>query len=81
MSNHPLRRSATAGRDERTGPDANQVKRYLRRIAVIAALGGFLFGYDTGVISSALLFITPAFHLGTFAQQAVVASAPSQAVH
>ena len=37
-------------------------------IAAIAALGGLLFGYDTGVISSALLFIRDQFHLSATAQ-------------
>ena len=32
-------------------------------IAATAALGGLLFGYDTGVISGALLFLRQAFHL------------------
>ncbi len=32
-------------------------------IAAAAALGGLLFGYDTGVISGALLFLRAAFHL------------------
>ncbi len=32
-------------------------------IAATAALGGLLFGYDTGVISGALLFLRSAFHL------------------
>lgn len=32
-------------------------------IAATAALGGLLFGYDTGVISGALLFLREAFHL------------------
>jgi sugar porter (SP) family MFS transporter len=50
------------------------VEGYVRRITVVAALGGFLFGYDTGVISGALLYIKPDFHLSTFGQQAVVAS-------
>jgi sugar porter (SP) family MFS transporter len=52
----------------------DRVGRNVRRISVVAALGGFLFGYDTGVISSALLYITPDFELGSFGQQAVVAS-------
>ncbi|MBO3679675.1 sugar porter family MFS transporter [Streptomyces sp. NEAU-YJ-81] len=40
----------------------------------IAALGGLLFGYDTGIISAALLYIGPQFQLGDQAQQIVVAS-------
>jgi MFS family permease len=35
-------------------------------IAAIAAVGGLLFGYDTGVISGALLFLREAFHLSSF---------------
>ena len=37
-------------------------------IAATAALGGLLFGYDTGVISSALLFIRDVFHLSATAE-------------
>jgi len=32
---------------------------------IITALGGFLFGYDTAIISTTLIFVTPLFHLGT----------------
>jgi sugar porter (SP) family MFS transporter len=40
-------------------------------IATIGALGGLLFGYDTGVISSALLFIRTEFHLSSGGQSIV----------
>jgi sugar porter (SP) family MFS transporter len=40
----------------------------------VAALGGLLFGYDTGVISGALLFIQDDFHLTAFTSGVVVSS-------
>ena len=42
-----------------------------RLLVVIAALGGLLFGYDTGVISGALLFIRTAFDLSPTMQGVV----------
>jgi len=61
-------------REGSTAASDSRVEGYVRRITFIAALGGFLFGYDTGVISGALLYIKPEFHLGNFGQQAIVAS-------
>jgi len=41
-------------------------------MATFAGLGGFLFGYDTGVISGALLFMTEEYGLSNLQQEAVV---------
>jgi sugar porter (SP) family MFS transporter len=48
--------------------------RFVYVVAAVAAMGGLLFGYDTGIISGALLFITDDFGLSDTAQQIVVAS-------
>jgi MFS family permease len=48
--------------------------RFVAGIAILAALGGFLFGYDTGVVSGALPFISKSLHIGTFGQSWVVGS-------
>jgi len=45
-----------------------------RKIFFFGALGGLLFGYDTGVISGAILFVTKDFGLSPFMQGAVVAA-------
>src|SRR3954453_12293864 len=43
-----------------------------RRWGYLIALGSFMFGYDTGVISGALLFIKQDFALSSFEQSSVV---------
>jgi SP family galactose:H+ symporter-like MFS transporter len=46
--------------------------RFVYIAALFAALGGLLFGYDTGVISGALIFIKREFGLTTAAEEIVV---------
>jgi MFS transporter, SP family, galactose:H+ symporter len=55
------------------GDDA---RRNVVMTAVIAGLGGLLFGYDTGIIASALLFIRSDLGLSSFEQGLVVAAVP-----
>lgn len=43
-------------------------------IAIVAAVAGLLFGYDTGVISGAILFLKTDFHLSATGEEFVVAS-------
>src|SRR6201996_1146326 len=59
---------------------ARRARRNVVLTAAIAGLGGLLFGYDTGVIAGALLFIKGDFHLDSFAQGLVVAAVPIGAV-
>lgn len=57
-----------------TPPTPATARRAVVGATAVAALGGLLFGYDTGVISAALLYIAPAFQLSEMWQQIVVAS-------
>ncbi len=42
--------------------------RFVGRIAIIAAIGGFLFGYDTGIISVANVYAAKSLHFGTLGE-------------
>jgi sugar porter (SP) family MFS transporter len=59
---------------------ARRARRNVVLTAAIAGLGGLLFGYDTGVIAGALLFIKTDFGIGSFLQGLVVAAVPIGAV-
>lgn len=48
--------------------------RFVTLIAILAALGGFLFGFDTGVVSGALPYIGKSLHLDAFGKSWVVGS-------
>ncbi|WP_336087456.1 sugar porter family MFS transporter [Nocardia sp. SSK8] len=50
-----------------------RIKKFVLTVVLVAALGGALFGYDTGVISGVLVFLTPDFGL-TQAQVGVITS-------
>ncbi|WP_432561682.1 sugar porter family MFS transporter [Kineococcus sp. SYSU DK003] len=48
--------------------------RLVHAVAATSALGGLLFGYDTGIISSALLFLSRDFDLSSREQEFVVSA-------
>src|ERR1700709_1718436 len=54
--------------------DPRRVRRHVALSAAITALGGLLFGYDTGVVSGALLFLKNDFGGLTSFQQELVTS-------
>lgn len=48
----------------KAGEQVNQ--RFVLAVSLVAALGGFLFGFDTAIISGAIPFITPYFNLNEY---------------
>ena len=50
------------------------VKGFVYFAVAIAAIGGLLFGYDTGVISGAMIFITRQFSLSSTMEEIVVSA-------
>jgi sugar porter (SP) family MFS transporter len=60
--------------------DERRAHRNVVATAAIAGLGGLLFGYDTGIIASALLFIKGDFDLSGFEQGLVVSAVPVGAI-
>jgi MFS transporter, SP family, galactose:H+ symporter len=54
---------------------AKRSRYFVQITAAIAALAGLLFGFDTGVISGAILFIKGAVELASFAEEFLVSAA------
>ena len=53
---------------------SSQGRSFVTIIAAISALSGLLFGYDTGVISGAILFVQEDFGLATLQEEIVVSA-------
>lgn len=70
----PSRASTPSPTSDEPATGRRNYKRFLTRITVISTLGGLLFGYDTGVISGALLYMRDDLHLTSFWEGFVVSS-------
>jgi SP family galactose:H+ symporter-like MFS transporter len=73
--NHAPQRIARITGEELTNqsaPSQPAGRSFVYLAAAFAALGGLLFGYDTGVISGAELFFRKDFTLSTFAMEVIV---------
>ncbi len=58
-----------------SGPNStSKTEPFVKVVACIATLGGLLFGYDTGVISGALLYMGDELHLTPFTTGLVTSS-------
>src|SRR5215469_14647131 len=56
-------------------PETKRSRYFVLIVAATAALAGLLFGFDTGVISGAILFIKDEFRLTPFSEELLVSSA------
>jgi sugar porter (SP) family MFS transporter len=74
MTETTPRAERTSGTSEGTSFFKEAAKnRFLLGVASVAAIGGFLFGFDTGVIGGAILFINKDLHVSKSASQFLVA--------
>ena len=53
--------------------------RFVFVLTFFATLGGFLVGYDIGIVSGSMLFVRPYFHLSTIWTEAIVGGAVASA--
>jgi sugar porter (SP) family MFS transporter len=76
MASEPARRTIGSDRPDRTGAqsDSGGVTWQIVVVALVSAISGLLYGYDTGIISGALLQITEEFGIGDGFKQVIAAS-------
>jgi hypothetical protein len=59
----------------------SDVKAFVYVAVGVAAIGGLLFGYDTGVISGAILFVKNQFSLSAIMEESGDESLPAARLH
>ncbi|KAF9373975.1 myo-inositol transporter [Podila verticillata] len=69
---HRSNKPKTDGDTQYATPEDSSPSRFLYLLITVLAIGGFLFGYDTGVIAGALLPIKEEFGLSSQQQEFVV---------
>lgn len=67
-------RSLIRTRDSSTATGQDGSARFVYLLAIFSALGGFLFGYDTGVVSGAMLLLKKELNLSALWQELLVSS-------
>ncbi|XP_060770919.1 solute carrier family 2 member 13b isoform X2 [Neoarius graeffei] len=69
-----IRARATAAPSKGSSNTQDGSSRFVYVLSFFSALGGFLFGYDTGVVSGAMLLLKKEMNLSAFWQELLVSS-------
>lgn len=64
----------TSYKDGKKKGKGGGVRCFVYVLAAFSAIGGFLFGYDTGVVSGAMIKVRVRFHLDSTMQEAIVSA-------
>lgn len=69
-----IRARASAAQSMGSSHSQDGSSRFVYLLSFFSALGGFLFGYDTGVVSGAMLLLKKEMNLSAFWQELLVSS-------
>jgi SP family myo-inositol transporter-like MFS transporter 13 len=72
QSKNDRNRENRENRENDQAREKEPTPKFVYLLSMLAAVGGFLFGYDTGVISGAMLLLTQKFNLGHEWQEIIV---------